>query len=431
MPTKLEKYIKTIPKVFKPANNPVINALIQALAEADEEASTQIQNTKAQLFVRTAEGRYLDKLANSLGVSRPVDIGLSDSQFQELIPNLSLKHKQIRKSLYDTADVFWGPLFSRANVTSNNTATFNVSVGDEIQIKVDGGAIQKIKVLTGDIATGGAATATEIATILNRGAGVTASIVTDPLTSNDSINLRTNTPGPTGSIEILTSSMVGASKLDFTVAKYELNQLDQRVAIYEIKPNEIVMEIPALVPALRRTLLGSHHFHADETLAGDWKGSFIYNSGGSSSYSVSGEETTIDEALVKGEVYTKVTVDDATVITSQSGTLIFDWGGNNEEVGVKYRGVPNSKTVLLDPSYTFQKTHNINTKINVLADDKNETDPNVDGSDLAIYINSPVSARSIVEEILRTLTAAGIIITFVVLAPKFKYLCQNPYTDIE
>ena len=34
------------------------------------------------------------------------------------------------------------------------------------------------------------------------------------------------------------------------------------VQIAEINPNEIVIQIPSSVPSLRRTLLGSHHFHA-------------------------------------------------------------------------------------------------------------------------------------------------------------------------
>jgi hypothetical protein len=426
MATKLEKYYKTIPKVFKPTVNPVINALLQAFAEADEEISTQIDNTKAQLFVRTANGRFLDKLANSLGVSRPVDIGLSDSQFQELIPNLSLKHKQIRKTLYDTMDVFWGPLFSRANVTSNNVAPFDVSLGDVIKLMVDGGNVQTIKAVTGDIATNGAATAEEIVALINKGTGLTASVIVDPLTGDDSVNIRTNTPGPIGSIEVVDSTMIDPTKLDLSIGKYELRQQDQRVSIYEIRPNEIIIELPAIVPALRRTLKGSHHFHEDETLETTWVGSFFYNDGGLTTYNVSGEESFIEEPLVKGQVYVKVTVDDASVITSQSGTLIFDWGGENEEVGVRFRGVPNDKTILLDPSYVFQKTHNTNEKVNVL-NDLLEVKPQINGDDYAIYMNDPVAARTVVEQLLRDLTAAGIIVTFVVLAPDFKYIIDSPY----
>jgi len=37
---------------------------------------------------------------------------------------------------------------------------------------------------------------------------------------------------------------------------------NSRVDVYELNPNEIVVEIPSSVPALRRDLRGSHHFHA-------------------------------------------------------------------------------------------------------------------------------------------------------------------------
>src|SRR5690606_20152679 len=92
----------------------------------------------------------------------------------------------------------------------------------------------------------------------------------------------------------------------------------------------------------------------------------------------------------------------------------------------RYRGIPNSKTVLIDPSYIFQFDHPVDEFINVVSD-SNAYVPRRDGSDLAIYLTSPAGARSIVEEILRSLTAAGIIIRFVVLAPEYKYLIDNPY----
>ena len=149
MVDKFDKYKKTVPKLFKPGINPVITALLQAFASSDAEVTQQMENTKAQLFVRTAEGQELDKLANSLGVKRPIPLGLPDEKFQELIPNLSLKAKQIRKAFYDTSDVFWGPLFSRTNATTANFAPFALNTGDEIKIKVDNGEEQVVKIRSG------------------------------------------------------------------------------------------------------------------------------------------------------------------------------------------------------------------------------------------------------------------------------------------
>lgn len=432
---KIEKFIRSTPKIYKPGENPVITAFLKAFAGEDDEACTQIANTKAQLFVRTAEGQPLNKLANSLGVSRPVELGLDDATFQELIPNLSLKAKQVRKAFYDTSDVFWGPLFSRANIETANFETFDLQVGDQLVIKIDAKETQTIAVLTGDVVTPGAATAEEVVNILSRINGATPSIIEDAISGDVKISLRTDTPGPLGAIEIFdTSTIIGTGKLEFPVTKRELRDQDQRVMIYEIRPNEVLIEIPAVVPALRRTLKGSHHFHQDSTLEGPvapangiWQGSFLFDEDGKySSYTVTGQNAKLDALVQKGTIQTSIVVDDTSKIEDVNGFVVFGWGTEAEEAAVRIRGVPNSKTILIDPAYIFQNDHPVGSYINIISERKAYS-PRRAGTDLPIYLTSPSGAREAVQEILKTLAAAGIILNFVVLAPSYKYLQDNPY----
>lgn len=432
--SKLDKYYRFFPKVFKVRSNPVLNALIQGFAQENESTATQLNNSKAQLFIRTAGGKNLNKLAASLGVARPVSLGLSDADFQELIPNLSLKHKNIRGTFYDTMDIFWGPLFSRANAQTSNSAPFNLSAGNVINVAVNDGSTQEIKILTADIATPGAATAAEVVLILERVIGATTIIEEELTTGDEFINIRTDAVGLRGAIEILAGSGVGAGKLNFEVKKYELWQQADRTIIYNIDPNELIIEIPAVVPALKRTLKGSHHFHTDSTLEsavlpnnGIWQGSFLFDPSGSTvNYTVTSQRAKIQEIISKGSVFTKVTVDDASGFDSEQGELIFDWGTELEEQPVKYRGVPSSNTVLLDPSYRFTNTHQVNSYINVLSSSSAFT-PAKDGTDLAVYFVSPSDARAIVEGLLAKLAAAGVLLTFVVISPEYKYTIDNPY----
>lgn len=429
--SKFDKYVRTMPKIYNATLNPVVRSLLKAWATGDDEIVTQLQNTKSQLFVRTAEGRFLNRLGSGLGVSRPNQLGLFDSEFQELIPNLSLKPKQIRKAFYDTMDVFWGPLFSRTNVTSNNEGPYNLSPGDTFEIFIDGASeSEEVEILPGDIASPGAATADEIAEIISRINGITASVIEDQVTNNKSVNVRTDTPGARGSITIPSSPI--ADELGFPIKRLRITDLDQRTVMYEIRPRELIIELPAILPSLRRTLKGSHHFHADSTLQGPvapanetWEGSFFFDPGGVS-YAVSGQKAETEENLIKGDVYTKVTVDDASNIPNEPGFLIFDWGKENEEQPVKYLGRPNDKTILLDPGYQFQKTHLSGTSVNVLSE-LSSTTPAKDGDDLPIYLTSPSGARQVVQEILRTLAAAGVIINFIILLPQYDYICGNPY----
>lgn len=432
MSNNLKKFINTLPKALNPEFNRVMYALIYAIALSDDDVEAQIAEAKNQLFVRTATGRNLEKLANSLGVAKPQSLGLTDKEFQELIPNLSLKPKTIRKSFYDTADVFWGPLYSRANIQSSNFAPFNVNVGDSIIVSINNGLLQTVKVLNGEIAIPGQATAEEMVKILNKIKGATASVINESLTGNDYINIRTNTPGPTGSVEIYSSTI--ATALDLEVGAYDLLKLDQRVVVYNINPNELLIEIPAVIPALRRTLRGSHHFHADATIEpprgitqGIWQGSFIFSPNGqTNAFTITKQYCSLNQTISKGQIYTSLAVNDNSGFLITSGDLIFDYGKETQEGPVRYRGVPNQNTILIDPGYVFKFDHVGGSAVNVISKRQPYT-PSKTGKDLAVYLTSPSGAREVVQAILRSLAAAGIIVKFKVLAPTYKYVIDNPY----
>ena len=153
----------------------------------------------------------------------------------------------------------------------------------------------------------------------------------------------------------------------------------------------------------------------------------MFNPNGSvNTFTITRQKSALQQNVTKGDVYTSVAVDDTSSITETFGEVIFGFGTKNQEGPIKYRGIPNSTTILLDPSYTFKFDHGPGTTINVIS----KREPYVplrNGKDLAIYLTSPSGAREIVQEILTTLAAAGIIIKFKVLAPRYKYLIDNPY----
>lgn len=428
---KLAKFIKFMPPELKPQSNPILNALLSAFAGSDEEIMQQLINTKAQLFVKTAEGTYLDRLASNFGVSRPFSLGLLDADFQQLIPNLSLKQKQISKSFYDTMDVFWGPLFSRANTNGSVNEPFNVVIGDLFEIRVDGGAIQRINVAPGDVKNPGNATAEEVVRIFGKFTGITVEIVEDPSSSNRRLNIRTNTPGTRGSIEFLNGFGAVGIQQNF---KFRVTDLTQRTVLYQIKPGEILIELPAIVPTLRRTLKGSHHFHATTDIEPvippndtPWQGAFSYSKD-QNPFVVTQTKTTILQTVLKGSVLSEITVSDSAQFPVTGGKLIFSFGKDEEEQPVGYITVPNGNTILIDPGYSFENTHLSGSTINLLlANQVTPYKPRKDGSDLAVYLTSPANARDVVQDILRSLTAAGISVSFLVLLPTYTYLIDNPY----
>lgn len=423
---KFERYQKHTPKTWKVGQNPVITALFEVIAEQDAEIDEQLANTKGNIFVVDAAGKYLDRLGNNRGVERPTELGLSDEDYRKLIPVMSYLPKQIRKVFYELMDVFWGPLFSRANVTSLNFAPFAVSVGETIKVKIDNGIEQTIKILTGDLAVNGTATADEMAAILSKIKGATVSVLEDTLTGNETINVRTNAPGARGAVEFTGGTAIGASKLDMELKRFIITDLEQRTVVYELRHRELILEIPAILPVLRRTLKGSHHWHADATL-GDYVGSFLYSPTGNRPFTITSQRAQLISGITKGNIYTALTVDDTSSIENETGYLIFDFGKGVEEQPVKYLAVPNSNTILIDPSYVFENDHLAGAYVNVITNDLKPKKPRINGDDYAVYLTSPSDARAVVQRLLASLAAAGIVINFVIKYPEYKYLCGNPY----
>jgi len=430
---KFEKYKRTIPNLYRPGINPVITAILKAFAKGDDDVVCNLKLTKNQLFTRTGAGQFLDRLGANVGVSRPSALGLLDEDFQELIPNQSLKAKQIRQIFYDNADVFWGPLFSRVNVSTINAETWDLSADDVISVSIDGGPVQDIRVLSTDIAIPGSATAEELANVLSRVDGATVSIIDSVATGLTTVNLRTDTVGPRGSIQFSESTGLDPLKVDFPVGRrFRITDLEQRTAIYEINSRELIIELPATVPALRRTLRGSHHLHANATIeapdstSGEvFQGSFIYGPS-TTPYTLTGQSAVLQQDIREGDVLTSITVSDSDIIP-ESGFLIFDFGNKQEEQAVGFISVPNANTILLDPSYRFQREHLTGAKIRLLQESLQSQTPRRNGNDLAFYLTSPAEARLIVQDFLRNLAAEGVILNFEVLLPEYDYLCANPY----
>lgn len=430
---KFQRLALNFPPIFNPFGNPGIKAMLEAIASGDNDAVTQIANTKQQIFVKTASGTYLDRLASGLGVQRPPLLGISDDDFRNLIVALSFSPKQIRSTFYKILDVFWGPLYSRANVQSGNTAPFNVVTGDTLELSIDGGATMTSKVLAGDVASPGAATAQEIVDVLNRNIALTATVITDTVTDLDSVNIRTNTPGSTGSVNVLGGTMAGSGELNFALKITKITDLSQRTVVYEINNREVIIELPVTVPIVRRSLKGSHHFHAtsametpDPTSGLSWVGSFLYDTT-NTPYTVTSRRVQLVAPLVKGQVYTEISVTGASSLPNAPGFLIADWGLGAQEEPIPYLSVPNSNTILLNPSYTIKQNHSAGATMNFLSA-LSPMVPSTTGSDYPIYITDPTSARTSVQTLLNSIAAAGVIVTYDVLLPEYAYFKVNPYT---
>lgn len=334
--SKFKRLSQALPGLYRPEVNTMIGGLLKAWGLGDDDVVVQLKEAKKQIFVEDASDRYLDYLANNVGVSRTAELGIEDADFRNLVPVLSYFPKQVRKTIVALLDVFWGPGFTRANLNSGNIEPYDFSpesvltgqvtfkvgeaivtgVGTQFLTEVEPGSYIKASTASGKLYAKVSAvindtllllsdvpdnmptavnvtavradildleyevdngadrrkirfkpnsfedltsvTAQEIADAINKdiehNTNITASVFIDPLAGNK-LNLRTNTPGLQGSIQILGGTANSPARLNFTLDK----QIETKASVYEVNPNEIVIRIPSSVPVLRRKLQGSAH----------------------------------------------------------------------------------------------------------------------------------------------------------------------------
>ena len=167
-----------------------------------------------------------------------------------------------------------------------------------------------------------------------------------------------------------------------------------------------------------------------------WEGAFVFDpSGSQTAFTVSGQSAVITgdaitgaTTLAAGRVFPRVNVDaDTNNLPDESGFAVIGFGSDTQEPAlIRYRGKASSEIIELDPSFVFTKNQPAGTYINIVSSPTPFL-PDRIGSDYPIYLTSSTEARIVVQNILQSLAAAGVVVTFVVLAPEYKYLIDNPY----
>lgn len=193
-----------MPKFFKTRQNPNWNALISAIGESDEKIAELIEEVRKQLFIKTANRPYLDKLGSNFNVSRPRFIGMDDPTFRRYIPVIAYQPKQVKIVLDQLLDIFFFKQTTTAFTQSQAASPYALIDGWELTYKIDGIHEENIIFKTNDFMNISAATAEEVASIINRQAQYSFAIAFDDrIKKQKFIRIFSNTIGSKGSVQIL------------------------------------------------------------------------------------------------------------------------------------------------------------------------------------------------------------------------------------
>lgn len=207
--SKSPAYIK-----LRAALNPVLkgkywDALLESLASTDALNEQNVLAAKEQLFIATASEIYLDRLMSSLGITRPIGVGIDDNTFRELGIKVT-NSKLVTNVLLDVLEIFYGSEATRANTVTGVPERYNLKDGDTLSIKVDG-KILLVTFSAQDFNEINRASAQEVAAAISRasfeqGFTLTASVHIDYDTGANFVKIFSGTKGPKSNIVILGGS---------------------------------------------------------------------------------------------------------------------------------------------------------------------------------------------------------------------------------
>ena len=262
--TKFERAQRFMPNFYRIGNNAVITALVRAWCQSDETVALNIEETHDQLFVRLADGKYLDYLGSNMGVVRPTSVGpLSDDQYRQYILKAGYEPKTVRKLIYEILDIFWGPTYSHPTLTSTAYAPFVFTAISYLDIIVDNHDIQTVTFPVGSH------TAQEICDIINEAltGQVIAQVYTDGSTSRDFVQIYTTTPGLAGSLKVNSTveNSVGTAIYHGTTG---LNDARSGGAFTGTSSNVYTVEISSTAPDTFQWSIGSGTPSAPVTITG-------------------------------------------------------------------------------------------------------------------------------------------------------------------
>lgn len=184
--------------------------------------------------------------------------------------------------------------------------------------------------------------------------------------------------------------------------------------LYQTESRILEVFIPATTRVVRRDRAGSAHLHDSGFSGTGNEGPYCFDL--SKGYLIGGEECNTTQE-VNTSTSMIIQVDNSSQIPDSTGQLIFEFGTSNEEGPVPYIARPSSNTLIIDPSYKFQKTHPIGSNISLVAQGY-AFEPAKDGTDFPFYITDIVSGRIYAEYLINLVSATGINVIITILYPE-------------
>ena len=145
-----------------------------------------------------------------------------------------------------------------------------------------------------------------------------------------------------------------------------------------------------------------------------------------SSFVISGYYGAIQDQIQSGKIVRSLNLSSGSGIPLEGGYIVFDFGLSTQEGPVRYLYRPSDSTIVLDPSYVFNYTHQVGSTISYI----NKKGPHIvstTAKEYPAYITDPSEARFILQDLIKSVKSAGIFVNFLVRYPEQLYGTLDVY----
>jgi len=201
--------------------------------------------------------------------------------------------------------------------------------------------------------------------------------------------------------------------LFFNPLTRKLTSEERYAAAFQTSPRTLEIFMPATTKIVRRNRVGAAHIYESGPSNVGQYGPYIYDT---TVGFVIGEQAALTTEELDASSDSILFVDNSSDFPDKEGKLIIGLGTSHQEGPVPYISKPSSNTLRINPSYKFQKTHPIGTDVALIAQES-PANPAKDGTDNPFYLTDSVAGRIYAEELIKEITATGIVVIIYILYP--------------
>lgn len=194
---------KYVPSHFLQVLGKNLPAILDAVNSANENTEALIQACIDQMFISTAQGRYLVQLGEQNGFTLPENSGLDIRAYKVLVPIMVANPKQVRITIDELIQAFYKNERTKAYIISSVAAPYSLVDGDDIAVETDSGRYS-FAILSGQVNDLTSVSAGELASIINAAQEpVIAETFEDKATGLEYLRIFSKTSGTGSSIRVV------------------------------------------------------------------------------------------------------------------------------------------------------------------------------------------------------------------------------------